>query len=185
MRGLAFAALFATTALTWGNAQSQTPAIPQPNAGAGPANICQELITFLRERQSTMSSAGARVPTQQTAVAAPQEGKGGAAPVQPSGQGAPTSSGLSGPIPSTSPGDASARHAPGQNPASLEASQRDAPQTSHLSRALVDRAEASARANDIAGCRGAAQEMRRAGVPLPPSLIALAGLQLKHLQPNP
>jgi hypothetical protein len=43
-------------------------------------------------------------------------------------------------------------------------------------------AEAAARENNIAGCRDAAQKMRRAGVPLPPPLLALAALDLKKLE---
>ena len=43
-------------------------------------------------------------------------------------------------------------------------------------------AEALAQANDIRACRDAAQHMRRAGVALPPALIALAGLKLELLE---
>jgi hypothetical protein len=48
--------------------------------------------------------------------------------------------------------------------------------------AAVEKAKAAAAGNDIAGCRSATQEMRRAGVALPPPLIALAGLELKYHQ---
>ena len=45
---------------------------------------------------------------------------------------------------------------------------------------------AAAAANDIAGCRSTAQEMRRAGVAMPPALIALAALELEyHLKTQP
>ena len=44
----------------------------------------------------------------------------------------------------------------------------------------------AAAANDIAACRSTAQEMRRAGVGMPPALIALAALELEyHLNPQP
>jgi hypothetical protein len=46
----------------------------------------------------------------------------------------------------------------------------------------LQQAEALAQANDIRGCRDAAQVMRRAGVALPPALIALAGLRLELLE---
>ena len=42
--------------------------------------------------------------------------------------------------------------------------------------------QALADANDIAGCHGATREMRRAGVDLPPALIALAALDLQYQQ---
>ena len=43
-------------------------------------------------------------------------------------------------------------------------------------------AEELAGANNIAGCREAAQRVRRAGAAMPPALIALAGLKLELLQ---
>jgi hypothetical protein len=43
-------------------------------------------------------------------------------------------------------------------------------------------AEALAQANNIAGCRDAAQKVRRAGADMPPALIALAGLKIELLQ---
>jgi hypothetical protein len=43
-------------------------------------------------------------------------------------------------------------------------------------------AEALAAANDIRGCRDAAQKIRRAGVAMPPPLLALAGLRLEVLE---
>jgi hypothetical protein len=46
----------------------------------------------------------------------------------------------------------------------------------------LQQAEALAQSNDIRGCRDAAQQMRRAGVALPPALIALAGLRLELLE---
>src|SRR5690606_38888224 len=46
----------------------------------------------------------------------------------------------------------------------------------------VAKAEELAAANDMAGCQKAAREMRVAGVAMPPPLIALAALDLKHQQ---
>jgi hypothetical protein len=48
--------------------------------------------------------------------------------------------------------------------------------------ANLQQAEALAQSNDIRGCRDTAQQMRRAGVALPPALIALAGLRLDLLE---
>ena len=47
---------------------------------------------------------------------------------------------------------------------------------------LSQQAEGLAQANDIRRCREAAQQMRRAGIALPPALIALAGLRLELLE---
>jgi hypothetical protein len=46
----------------------------------------------------------------------------------------------------------------------------------------LQEAEALAQGNNIAGCRDAAQKVRRAGADMPPALIALAGLKLELLQ---
>ena len=43
-------------------------------------------------------------------------------------------------------------------------------------------AESLAQANDIGGCRDAAQKMRRAGVKMPDGLIALAALSVDALR---
>jgi hypothetical protein len=49
----------------------------------------------------------------------------------------------------------------------------------------LEHAEALARENNIVACRDATQQARRAGVPLPAGLIALAGLRLELLQQVP
>jgi hypothetical protein len=208
MRGIVCATLLAVATLMPEVASAQTEATPQSGVGHGPANICQELIAFLRQIDPAVpqSGASAAAPAQQTAVAAPQQGPGGlAAPAhpsghdtqgreageqravttQPSGQGAPTSSGLSGPTPSTSAQGAPAPQATGQGSAVAQVQPqpgqglRAAPRSERPSPTAVAEAEALARDNNIAGCRGAVQEMRRAGVALPAPLIALAGLELK------
>ena len=79
------------------------------------------------------------------------------APAATQGSTAPQASGMPAPIPQ------------GENPG------RPAP-------ANLQQAEALAQSNDIRGCRDAAQQMRRAGVALPPALIALAGLRLELLE---
>jgi hypothetical protein len=73
------------------------------------------------------------------------------------GSTAPQASGLPGPIPQ---GDTASR------PAAVS----------------LQQAESLAQANDIRRCRDTAQQMRRAGVALPPALIALAGLRLELLE---
>jgi hypothetical protein len=46
----------------------------------------------------------------------------------------------------------------------------------------LEQAQGLAGANDIPGCRDAAQRLRQAGVALPPGLIALAALKVELLQ---
>jgi hypothetical protein len=230
MRGAVYAALVATTALLPSGLAAQTPASPeqppamtapppspppaapaadmaQANAGRrGPANICQELITFLEpsapaagaptaaapaQSPQAQAAAGAPppAPAQQTAVAAPPQAPAANTAAQPTGQGAPTQSGISGPIPQANTQGTPGPQAGGQSPAVTKPSPPPAapaapagPAAPKPSPAAVEKAKAAAAGDDIAGCRSAAQEMRRAGVALPPPLIALAGLDLKHHQ---
>jgi hypothetical protein len=112
----------------------------------------------------------------------------------PAGQGAvtpsPTQSGSSVP----QGGSATAVEAPrntgvpaGQNATAPQTSGQSAPipQAPAPAKAppvSLQQAEALAGANDIAGCRAAAQTMRKAGVAMPGGLLALAGLRLDLLQ---
>jgi hypothetical protein len=89
------------------------------------------------------------------AAPAVEAAKGTPAPTQ--GATAPQASGQTGPIPQ---GEGAGRPAPID----------------------LQHAESLAQANDLRGCRDAAQQMRRAGAALPPALIALAGLRLELLE---
>jgi hypothetical protein len=77
---------------------------------------------------------------------------------------------------------------PGPNPASSAAGPSvqssgqpapvpQAPTAATPSPAATEEATAVAQANDLAGCQNAVQNMRRAGVALPPGLIALAAMK--------
>jgi hypothetical protein len=236
MKAVLFAALLATSALVPAGASlAQMPPAPAPAATdkKGPANLCQELIAFVRQPDPAAAQAQSGAPAasaaQQTAVAAPQQTGQGAAPAQPSGQGAPsapgvsgptpqapppgqgatttqpsgqgapTTSGLSGPTPSATSQGTPGPQAAGQSPAVTQAQPAPAappaqaaapaapatPPAPKPSPAAIEKAETAARDNNLAGCRGAAQEMRRAGVALPAPLIALAGLDLKFFEVSP
>jgi hypothetical protein len=95
-----------------------TPAAPAATAQAtsGPANICSELVAFLRQ------------PPQST-------------------------------------------NAPAANP--------PPPKKASMT---IEQAEALAQANDIKGCKEAAQKTRAEGVPMPGALIAMAAADLKYLE---
>jgi hypothetical protein len=148
----------------------------QPQAGR-PANLCQELVAYLR--QPKPGAAAPANPALKTAVQAPTAGN--QQPSQPSGQGAPTTAGIAGPIPtdsrqagSGSPTAPAAPTAPSPAPSASPAANQ--------SQVALEDAEALARGNDIAGCRAATQRLRMAGAPLPPALLALGALDLKYLE---
>jgi hypothetical protein len=179
MRSLAFGAVLFTTAATSLFAETVTPtpgapaAAPLPSEqmvapvaptkvaespapGGKPANICQELVAFVEQRaQSGPHSA----PVQQTAPAPPAPAQGTTwPPAGPPLVDVPQqSSGMSAPVP---PPD-SGQKAPLVTP---------------------ERARAYLNANDLLACREAVRQMRRAGVPMPDGLIALAALRPDLLQ---
>lgn len=121
------------------------------DGGAGPVNICRELVDFL-QRQAAMPHPAA------------QDGQGGQAASGPGdtrpvpGQTAPNvdkpqhQSGLVGPVP---PGEAGFKPGP----------------------VTLAQAQDYAGRNDLRACCDAAQRMRRAGTTMPDSLIALAALR--------
>jgi hypothetical protein len=159
-------------------------------ASSRPANLCQELVAYLTpkpEPGAAPASNAAPAPTgaasaggaAQTQAAAPASGpqasagaqgtgtsvpQGSAAPAveaaqppKPKDDTAPQQSGLTGPIPKTQ--------------AAAPAPQQDLPQ-----------AQAFAEANDFRGCKEMAQRLRLAGKPLPPAVIALAGMPVETLE---
>ena len=155
-------ALFATAAL------AQTPTDPPPSAPrTGPANICQEVVAFLKTPPPAPAAAPAPAPPPAATGPAPQAAQtgsnvpqGGGAPAveaqkapPPAGQNAtpPQTAGITGPVPQAPP-------APKAPPVSLA------------------QAESLASVNDVKGCEAGAQG-RRVGGPLP----HLRKAQHKHL----
>ena len=168
----------------------------QPRPQSGPANICQELVAFVQPAAPPSAAAPAPAQVQEqaktssdaTAVTAPPHTKADADAARPSGEGAPTTSGMSGPVPRATTEGTPGPQAAGQSQFVTQPrpAPPDATTTPKPTPAMVDKAEAAAAANDIAGCRSTAQEMRRAGVAMPPALIALAALDLEyHLKTQP
>jgi hypothetical protein len=191
MRNLALAGLLAMAAPI---AMAQTGG-PQPGTAAGqagggePVNICQELVAFMKTPAPGQATAtGATAPAAQGAAASGGRGASGqAVPTSPTSQteSAQSVSGQSG----------VAVNAPAQNsgPVSREGTAEAAPQKSSRSAPVpnssqgtpkdsvmsVQEAEELAKANNTQGCRDAAQKLRRAGVVMPPTLLALAALELE------
>jgi hypothetical protein len=118
-----------------------------------PANICQELVAFIEQKQAPGSPpAGQAAPAAAPAVQArqnPAQAAPGQAPAVDTPQHA---SGQIAPIPQNGGG--------GKSPA-----------------LTLEQARGYAQANDLRACQEAVRQMRRAGVALPDGLIALAALR--------
>ncbi len=179
----------AATVLLAGAAAAQEAA---PAASGKPANLCQELVAFVKQPDSA-NKAAATPPQQATAVSNPSGKTEGAKPAD--GGEPQKNSGLSGAINENSggpaPGTATAKPAgnPATNPnaqANAAAKVPPAPATPAPApkpdAATVEKIEAAAGANDLAACRDAARSMRVAGVALPPPLLALAALDLRFFE---
>jgi hypothetical protein len=152
------------------------PATQKPPQAGRPANLCQELVAYLRQPKPGASAQAN--PALKTAVQAPTPGN---QPPQPSGQGAPISGGIAGPIPADSRQAASGSPTAPAAPTAPSPAPSASPAANQSQVALED-AEALARGNDVAGCRAATQRLRMAGAPLPPALLALGALDLKYLE---
>jgi hypothetical protein len=146
---------------------SQAPQTPATGQAAGkPANVCEELKAHLQQQAKGAPPAGTSTGGAGPAATGPQPSGSQAAgpPAAPGGQtGAQVSadrtqqnSSLSAPIPSSS------------SAGSANVTLADAEQLSS--------------AGDQRSCQAAVQRMRRAGVALPPSLIALAALKGELLE---
>jgi hypothetical protein len=169
-----------------------------PNADStrrGPADLCQELLAFVRAPSPEQVTAAQPSPQAATAVQQPAQGapvplpapgggtpqqtSGMSAPVAPSGQGASGPQGAtqqgSGSPPSTQGSQASVQGAP-------SASVTVAPSPIKPNATQIERIEAAARDHSFQRCRDAAQDMRRAGIAMPTSLLALAALDLKFFE---
>lgn len=189
--GLAASALLVGAAA----AQEAAPAAP-PVASGKPANLCQELVAFVKQPEPA-NKAATTPPQQATAVSNPSgKTEGG----KPSDGGEPQkTSGLSGAVSETGNGPAPGKqnNNPSSNPsgnpavnphakANAEAKSPPPPATPAPAPkpdpATIEKIEAAAGANDLAACREAARSMRTAGVVMPPPLLALSALDLRFFQ---
>lgn len=217
MRKIVLAGILALSAST---SLAQTTTSPQPAAptvGAptgqaaasqqsGPANLCQELLAFMKAPPEPESPAGAAKPAAATAQqGAPaqsgssQQGSSALAGTTAAGDGAsakPDSGSTSAQAVTGQSGVATDAPEPGKDPAA-SGSVANAPQketraaptppadvssTPRESVLTVEAAEQLASANDVAQCQKTARQMRVAGVAMPPPLIALAALDLQYQQ---
>jgi hypothetical protein len=119
------------------------------------ASICQELVAFLEMR----TAAGDLRPSPGVKQATPSDAARDKAsePAPPGIDEPQRSSGLAAPVP---PGESAAK------PPLV----------------TLEQAQGYLRANDVRACQAAVRQMRRAGVALPESLIALAALRPEQLE---
>ena len=189
------------------------PAASGQGTSAGPANICQELVAFMKAPPGAPGGdkpAGDKVAGDKAAgdKAAAKPGDGQAAgksgsdaetsATPPAGESVPqkpqeetksaeAASGQSGPAHAAPSQHSSAKSETGAHKAELKSSlsapvPKDSESTPKTSVISVAKAEELAAANDLSACKAAAKDLRLAGVALPPPLLALAALDLKHQQ---
>ncbi|MBV9393538.1 MAG: hypothetical protein JOZ84_03915 [Methylobacteriaceae bacterium] len=207
--GLAFTLVApAVMAQTAPSAPSPQPSSNSARAGK-PADLCAEVLAFVHPPAPAGGGAPAAAQTQAaaqpppnaaTAVTAPAQKEGTPQP-SPSGGAPQQSSSLSGPVTPSGPGAAGPQGAaqPGQGgppPATGDAAKPPAPPAPQQAAApapaapaappapkptaaQIEKVETAARDHNVQGCRDVAQEMRRAGVVMPPPLLALAALDPK------
>jgi hypothetical protein len=184
-------ALAASASLAQTGASGQT---------GGPANLCQELVAFVREPPPAEAGAAAAAPARASGApqgtAAPPAAAGGAGNAPASGEAVPArpveqtqsaqeASGQTGPAHGAPQPNAQGTEGTKAENAELKSS-LSAPMptdtTSTASQSVLSLAEAEelARANDIAACQRAARELRLAGVAVPAPLLALTALDLQY-----
>lgn len=153
-----------------------------------PANLCQELIAFVHQPEAA-TKAAETPPQLATAVTAKKSDDTSAKPSAPDTP--QNTSGQSGQITASGPGaagpqgDAQNKAAPAGSTATATgapAATPAAPAAPKPSAENVQQIENAAGANDLQGCRAAAQTMRRAGVVMPGPLLALAAMSPKLLE---
>lgn len=182
---------------------AQTALSPAASEAEGPANLCQELLAFMKAPPPA-AAADKPAATSAKATTAPQSGSTQEASSALAG----TTAAHQGASAATDDKSGSAQAATGQDGVATDAPQsgedkaasgsvQNAPQkdsrsapippadmtsTSKDSVVTVEAVEQLSAANDIEQCQKSAREMRVAGVDMPPPLMALAALDLQYQQ---
>ena len=184
-------------------AQTGTPAsgtsdAAAPAAEAGkPANICQELVAFMKappeKKAAPAKPAAAAKPAEPPAqkessalAGTTRAGDGATAKPENTANSSQTVTGQKGvatdaPEPSNHNAAAgSVANAPQKESRSAPLPPADVASTPKESVITIEKAESLVATNDIAQCQSIARQMRVAGVAMPPPLMALAALDLKY-----
>jgi hypothetical protein len=168
-----------------GTAPAADTAMPVAQQAGGPANLCQELLAFMKAPAEAATPTAA-APAQQAGTST----SSAAAPAKPeTGTGsAQKITGQSG-VASDSPqpnkekvASGSATNAPQKESRAAPLPPSDTSSTPKDSVIDAAKAEELAAANDIAQCQKTARQMRVAGVAMPPPLLSLAALDLQFQQ---
>jgi hypothetical protein len=187
--------------------QPASPPAVQKSAAqqAGPANLCQEILLFMKSPPpEAAASPGAAKPaatgdqTEKTPQSASnQQGSSALAGTTATDKAASGDSGSNSaqavagqkgvatdaPEPGKDNAAAGAvANAPQKNSLSAPAPSADVTSTPRESVLTMEAAQQLADAGDVAQCQKMARKMRVAGVSMPPPLIALAALDLQHQQ---
>ncbi|GEP05791.1 hypothetical protein [Methylobacterium oxalidis] len=182
------------------------PGLAFGQAGTGkPANLCQELVTFVHPPAPAPAPAPAAGGQPTPAVQAPSSGQPGGGASAAAGE-TQQKSGLSGPVTQTGPGAAGPQGAaqagqgaaqPAQGAAQPGAQAEAKPPAAPPPAApatpapppppkptpdMIERVDAAARDNNISACRDAARQMRVAGIAMPAPLLALSALDPKFFE---
>jgi hypothetical protein len=162
-------------------AAAGAPASPQAQAAAAqpPANAATAVTAPAQSGSAPQPSSGGGAPQQSSSLSGQvtPSGPGAAGPqgaAQPGAGGPPPASGdAKPPAPQPAPQQAAAAPAPAA-PA--------APPPPKPTAAQIEKVETAARDHNLQACHGVAQEMRKAGIVMPPPLLALAALDLKFFE---
>lgn len=122
------------------------------HGAAGPANVCAELVAFFEKKAASPPDAAAKPATEGAKDAKAGTQTAGPGQTAPPMDRAQQRSGISAPIPQDDTSTGS-------------------------STVTIEKAQTLSQTNDLRGCQGAVQQMRRAGMALPPGLLALAALR--------
>ncbi|MBY0299767.1 MAG: hypothetical protein K2X71_27650 [Methylobacterium sp.] len=178
MASLMRTALAAALVLLPAAALAQQPGDPAPRSG--PADLCRELVAFVRPPVPAAPAQPAAPPSQAVAVQAPQ---GGQSQLPSAGAGeTQQKSGLSGPVAQNGPG---APGPQGQAQAAAPSGAAAPPAPGKPTPAMIEQVDAAAASRDVKACRAVARQMRTAGVVMPAPLLALAALDPKFFPAAP
>jgi hypothetical protein len=134
--------------------------------GGKPANICRELQAFVETRETAQAAGPAASPPAQAAPAQPP-----AVQAQPQAAQSPAQAPAAGNVPVPPTVD------PPQRSSGMTAPVPPAPTAAKPLPLTLERARALAAAGDLRACQESTRQMRRAGVAMPDTLIALAALR--------
>ncbi len=148
------------------NAPNKQTETSQAQGAAGrPANICQELVTYLEQQAAKKAEGG-----QQGAPQAAQQPAKPQQPAQAAQQPAP--SGANPSTGQTAPAVDKPQHSSGQAaPIPHDGKASEGPTIP------IEQARAMKESKDLRACQEATRRLRKAGIALPPSLLALAALR--------